>query len=247
MKLTRTLSLMLTVAASIASANTVLFTPHLNVIGDPQLYEVFYATVQFPSSTDARFSMDFNTNYPMPIQSNILPAYQYQPDGPSFGMSDFLFMWQGGFYGLVLYSHDGYTAGDLYQASGFQTARDVMGPSAGRPNEYVYLAPGGTLIGTGALTITKTGSNGVQTGMYNIDDRFSAPPGWLDGAFTGEVSSFVCGNGILTGSGVGVNPAALANTNGAVPEVSGIAQLLSGALVLGIAAAWRKGAVNRYR
>ena len=139
----------------------------------------------------------------LPGTPDIIPDYAYE--GVLFPISDFLISWNGNDYGIVLHPHDGYAAGDFYEAATFQTSKDVMGgqvPDIPRPELPVLLGQGGALLGAGTLAAAANpGGNGVTSAMYVITDQFSAPSTFLSsGNFTIYASSYVCANGYITGT-----------------------------------------------
>jgi hypothetical protein len=184
-------------------ANTISFTgPSDTIIGDPYYYDIFGVQLTQPTGSNSDWVATIETNYPetIPGSPDVVPPYVY--NGTPYGMGDLLFTWNGNDYGIVLTPHNGYAAGDLYEASGFLTSGQVMGAAASpRPSVPVLLAPGGSLAGVGFLSGAETG-NGVTTGLYTVTDDFSAPAGFLStGEFGIQVSSYVCANGYITGSG----------------------------------------------
>jgi hypothetical protein len=65
----------------------------------------------------------------------------------------------------------------------------------------VLIDPGGALLGVGFLSGAKTG-NGTTSALYTITDEFSAPANFLaTGEFGIDVSSYVCANGYIVGTG----------------------------------------------
>lgn len=203
MSLSTKLLLLLTTLGMASFANTISFTgPSDTIIGDPLQYDIFGVQLTQPTSSNTDWVVTIETNYPesIPGSPDVVPPYSY--NGTLYGMGDLLFTWAGNDYGLVLTPHDGYAAGDLYEASGFQTSGQVMGIAASpRPDVNVLLNSGGTLAGVGFLSGAQTG-NGKTTGLYTVTDDFSAPAGFLStGEFGIQVSSYVCANGYISGSG----------------------------------------------
>ena len=197
------------------------------VIGNPLAYEVFGAQLTQPTGSNPNWVLQIETNYGANISGNTIPPYLYGDGTGPFSIGDFLIVWNGGDYGIVLSPHvagvavDSYTAGNLYQASGFVTSGDIMntaGSFSPNPGFNIWLSPGGTNRSptTGSVSVAKTGT-GIDPGvggviqagdglpaeaMYTITVMFSAPPGFLGtGNFSIDFSSYVCGNGDLTGGG----------------------------------------------
>jgi hypothetical protein len=161
-------------------------------------------------------------------------------------------------YGIPLSNHLGgadgsnYTPGNLYQLGGtlsfqsfvtggqkgFETSAQILagppvglvdlGLSPGTAGFPVWLAPGGTLDGTGTLTIKSNGGNGTTGPEYTVTDTFSAPTGFLpaNDPFTVWVTSALCANGTVTG----VGPVS------GVPEPGTLVMMISGLVLLGFAA-----------
>ncbi len=180
MSLSTKLLLLLTTFGMASFANTISFTgPSDTIIGDPYYYDIFGVQLTQPTGSNSDWVATIETNYPetIPGSPDVVPPYVY--NGTPYGMGDLLFTWNGNDYGIVLTPHNGYAAGDLYEASGFLTSGQVMGAAASpRPSVPVLLAPGGSLAGVGFLSGAETG-NGVTTGLYTVTDDFSAPAGFL--------------------------------------------------------------------
>lgn len=195
------------------------------VIGDPLAYEVFGAQLTQPTGSNPNWVLQIETNYGANISGNTIPPYLYGDGTGPYSIGDFLIAWNGVDYGVVLSPHvaggavDSYTAGNLYQAPGFVTSGDIMntaGSFSPNPGFNIWISPGGTQVGTGSVTVAKTGT-GIDPGvggviqpgdgipseaMYTITAMFSAPAGFLGtGSFSIDFSSYVCGNGVLTSGG----------------------------------------------
>lgn len=218
------------------------------IVGDPKIYEVFSASITMGAV--GMYTLNIQTNYGVTLPgngANPIPLYNYLQTSAAFGFGDFLIQTpQGDDYAIVLEPHDGYTQGNLYKltqpVNGFLTSQQVL--SAGgipndqipRPNLPVELAPGGSLVGTGKLTVTaNAGSNGVSSALYSISDTFSAPADFLAptiaGKYTVFVSSYACANGFLEGTTGGFT----GGVGGGTPEPSSWLMMLSGLVVLGVA------------
>jgi hypothetical protein len=185
-------------------------SPHC-VLGDPLEFNIFSAHVTQPTMSSPSWSLVIQTNYgaAIPGKTDVIPPFVWGADGNLYSISDFLITWNGNDYGIVLHSHvkagatvDGYQAGSLYQTSGFQTSSAVI-PGSPRPNDNVWLAAGGSLLSPtpGSVSGAQTG-DGSTTGLYTITVQFSAPADFLSsGNFSIEMSSYVCANGLLIGTG----------------------------------------------
>jgi len=197
------------------------------VIGSASLYAIYGA--QLTQNTATTWTLSIETNYPATITGNVIPTAQWGVDLQFYSISDFLINWNGNDYGIVLSQHikagntvDSYVGGDLYQAPNTSPDLIVSGtnnvvlspgvlPSSPRPNQPVWLAPGGTQLGTGTVTVANTGSG--TPAAYTITDQFSAPANFLStGSFTIDASSWVCANGVIVGTGT------VGGTGGQTPE-----------------------------
>lgn len=200
--ITRAFFLLLSMGVTVSLADTFVFTSTYPVVGPPQEFQIFQVSLTTPTSGNV-YSLSIQTNYgaTIPGTTAVVPDYQYS-DGNFYGMSDLLINWEGSYYGIVLSAHDGYVAGDMYQASGFQTSAQVLDNRFDPvPNVPVLLDAGGTLKGTGTESGSVTG-NGVTTGMYTVNVQFTAPTGFLStGYFYITASSYICANGLITGEG----------------------------------------------
>jgi hypothetical protein len=190
----------------VAFGSTVTLTgPTLPIIGNPLDFKAFSVSITQPTSGNT-WLVNIQTNYPgslpNPGDPSIIPPAPYS-NGLLYTMSDFLIQWQGNDYGLALTDHDGLTHGNLYQVNGYFTSLDVMGAGVTpRPSIPVLLLPPGTLIGTGTMSVAKTG-DGVNTALYTITDRFTAPSNFLStDVFQIIYSSYVCANGVIMGPSV---------------------------------------------
>ncbi len=170
------------------------------------LFAIQDVSLTTPSMPGGEWTVTIHTNYGAGLPGP--PGGDVIPDFGSYAASDFLISWNGGFYGIVLHSHDGYTAGDLYQAAGFQTAGQVRGDPSPDPaeNRDVWLDAGGSLVGAGTVSAAGYG-DGVTQAMYTITDTFQAPSDFLlGGDFVIQMSSADCANGYITGQGTFPGP-----------------------------------------
>jgi hypothetical protein len=207
------LLLLLSVFTITVFGGTINFPPsNQPIIGSPFEYQVFGVQLTQPTTTNPDWILQIETNYPGTITGNNIPPVVYGDPTTFFSIGDFLIIWNGVDYGVVLAPHvkvsltpvDGYTAGNLYQTSGFQNSGSIMGTSgptaSPNPSFPIWINPGATQIGTGNVTVATTG-NGLSTAKYTITAAFTAPPDFLStGPFQISFSSYACGNGVLTGS-----------------------------------------------
>jgi hypothetical protein len=169
------------------------------IVGSPLIFAIQGASLTQPTLGDPNFLLTIETNYgtTIPGSPDVIPSFLV--GGVPYEIGDFLINWEGNSYAIVLSDHDGYTAGNLYQAPGFQLSQQVLALSP-RPLYPVWLDGGGTQEGAGALSGALTG-NGTTSALYTITDSFSAPAGFLaTGDFTVEFSSAICANGFLSGT-----------------------------------------------
>lgn len=149
-----------------------------------------------PPSPGGAWTVIIHTNYGVPLPG--APG-DVIPDWRSYAAADFLISWNGGFYAIVLNAHDGYSAGALYQADGFQTAEqvrlDTSVDTVGSPD--VWLDAGGSLVGTGTVSAAPYG-DGITQASYAITDTFYAPDSFLlGGDFVIQTASADCGNALV--------------------------------------------------
>lgn len=207
------------------------------ILGEPSVFEVFGAQLTQPMGGSTTWTLTIETNYGPPTSHlipgspDVVPPYVYAPGFSAFSIGDFLIQSAGVDYAIVLHPHDGYAAGSIYKASGYQTAAQVtMGQFVQNPTHNVELAAGGMLVGTGTLTGAETGDS-VNTAHYTLTDTFMAPANFLTSPFTVDFSSYACANGVLEGSGGGFT----GGTGGDVPEPMTallVAPILAGAAFL---------------
>ena len=188
------------------------------VIGGVQ-YAIFGAQLTEPPNGSNLWTLQIETNYPALITGNIIPPAQWGVDLLNYSIGDFMIHWNGQDFAIVLGQHikasnpvDSYVPGNLYQApntspdfvpSGTNTT--LFGttgilPDSPRPNFPIWIANGGTQVGTGMVTVLNTGSG--TPAQYTIIDTFTAFPGFLQtGDFTISMASWSCANGVIVGPG----------------------------------------------
>ena len=188
------------------------FCPVGCVIGSQIAYTIFDATLTSPTMSDPDWVLTIGTDYQAGILDGAtsIPTAIWPTDGLQYSIPDFLITSGGQDYGIVLSPHvkastavDSYTTPGLYQAAGFQTSSSILSSGDFRPNVPVWLDSNGKMIGSvDSELVTKTGDDGVHGPLYNITVDFTAPSDFLSsGDFSIEMSSFVCANGLLIGSG----------------------------------------------
>jgi hypothetical protein len=172
------------------------------IIGEESFYQVFSATLATSSTVNQPWSLTIATNYGDPSKT-IFPGTPYAYEGALFTNGDFLIMWNNILYGIALSTHDGYQPGNLYKTDSYLTSGAIMGglvSDVPNPSHNVLLGPGGTLIGAGTMSSSRTG-NGVSSAAYTIAVTFTPPSGFLAaGPFSIDFSSYACANGVLHGN-----------------------------------------------
>lgn len=167
------------------------------VIGDQLKYDIQDLSLTGPSFGAGPFELIVDTNYgvSLPGSPDLIPSFIEQGFA-TLWMSDFLIQQGGFYYGVVLSPHDGYIAGDVYLASGFQNSIYF------NPGVPVSIVPGGVQIGTGTLSAApNVGCNGVNCAEFRVTDTFYLDPPlrFIDetAPFTVLMSSATCANGWL--------------------------------------------------
>ncbi|HJT88786.1 MAG TPA: PEP-CTERM sorting domain-containing protein [Bryobacteraceae bacterium] len=195
--------LALTAVAAFADTFTITATdPNFgtvadHIFGDPLHYAIQDVTLQGPTNMVGPWTLTVDTNYavPLPGSPEVIPGFV---DGVNLFMGDFLVQQGSNFFGVVLHAHDGYTAGDLYQAAGFQNSVFY------NPGKPVSLDGGGTLIGQGTVSAAANpGCNGVNCAEFKVTDVFNlnALGTFIDpnSPLTFSMASATCANGLLNG------------------------------------------------
>jgi hypothetical protein len=158
------------------------------------------------------------------------------------------------------YAASNYSVGSLYEIPGsfvspsgygFETSQEILaGPPIGIVNLGgspgvppggesfpTWLAPGGNLLGAGTLKIANNvgDANGTDS-EYTVTDTFAAPAGFLgtNAAFTIDMTSAICANGVVTGTGE-FPPPTPPTPPSSVPEPSTLTLSASALLLLGFA------------
>ena len=172
-----------------------------DVIGDPKFFDVSPLTFASFNSGTNRFTVKILFNYggdPSLNEFSVGSAFN------TINVGDLLFS-NGGFnYAVQLRSRGGLTTGNLYQVTGNQTAKQVLGlgsdqDSNYRPNPAFWgNTTGATLIGTGTSTVVSTGgpTNLKVTLDFAANDAFITGFDNTNFAF----SDATCGKNVLTGS-----------------------------------------------
>ena len=217
------------------------------ILGDPLAFEVFSASITQPTVSNPNWVLQIQTNYGnenstplIPGSPDVVPNYFNTQVGGTFGIGDAIFTWNGNIYGVVLHPHDGYLAGDLYQAFGYQTSAQVeaLGPHNAilNPNGNAWIAAGGSLIGAGTLTGGQTG-DGITAARYTLTDQFSAPSNFLatGTTFGFYFTSYACANSVIVGSG------GFTGGGGGVPEPGTFFLCVPALLLLGFRLARQRG------
>ena len=172
-----------------------------DVIGDPNFFDISSLTFASFNSGTKRFTVEILFNYGGGVSLN-----QFSVGGAfnALNAGDLLFS-NGGFnYAVQLRSRGGLTAGNLYQVTGNQTAKQVLGLGSDqdgnyRPNQAVWgNTAGATLIGAGTSTVVSTGgpTNLKVTLDFAANNAFIA--GFDSSSFA--FSAATCGNDVITGS-----------------------------------------------
>uniref|UniRef100_Q01TC3 Ice-binding protein C-terminal domain-containing protein n=1 Tax=Solibacter usitatus (strain Ellin6076) TaxID=234267 RepID=Q01TC3_SOLUE len=184
-------------ALNILIQNPTFGQPGDPVFGDPLKYAIQDLSLQGPSSGTGPFTLIVDTNYgvPLPGSPDVIPSFLEQGFA-NLQMGDLLIQQNGNFFGVVLSPHDGYLAGDVYQANGFQ---DSVFFNRGVP---VSLNPGGVQVGTGTVAAAPNpGCNGTNCAEFKITETFTLNPGVvlinINNPFLVMISSATCANGIL--------------------------------------------------
>ena len=167
------------------------------VVGGPLIYAIQDLSLTWPSFGAGPFELVVDTNYGVPLTGwpDVIPSFTEQ-SSVTLRMGDLLIQQGGFYYGVVLSPHDGYVAGDVYLAAGFQNTL-VFG--RGVP---VSLLPGGFQIATGTVSAAPNiGCDGVNCAEFRVTDTFNLDPpfGFIDenAPFTVRMASATCGNGSL--------------------------------------------------
>ena len=233
---------------SVAPANG--FTGNC-IDGAPIQFDIFSVSLTSPTTSGGTWKLEILTNYGplgsgtnfIPAGSTSIPTYSYE--NKQVGIADLMIQSGSNFYGVVLTPHDGYTAGSLYQANGFQSSFRVMNevPKAAglspvveipRPGLPALLNPNGTKIGNGSLLAGPNGGNGISAALYKISVEFAAPVNFLTtGSFTIYAASYVCDNGYMTGSFDAFAPLTV-TPPASIPEPSTWTLLIPAALLIGL-------------
>jgi hypothetical protein len=170
----------------------------------------------------------------------------YDP-ADSQSIANFLTNYQGSIssdllYAVPLVSHDGLTAGDLYQVSSSQV--ETAAAALVNPNAYYRpLLPvdvtGGTFLSNGTVSVTSTGGNGTSAAQYAITLTFATPTSsaftnWVNSGQIGILwSSADCGNDYIQG-----------DISTGVPEPSSFLLMLSGVALVAISSVARQSAAK---
>ncbi len=172
-----------------------------DVVGDPNLFDISSLAFASFNSGTKRFTVEIFLNYG---GGTSLSAFSIGGAFTNLNVGDLLLFSGSNIYAVPLVSRDGLDAGDLYQVTGTQTAKQSLGLGADqdgnyRPNAAVWgSSQSATQLGAGTVTTTSTG--GPTNLKVTLD--FAANDAFING-FEGSSFSFAsatCGNDLITGS-----------------------------------------------
>jgi len=171
-----------------------------DVIGDPNQFDISSLSFASFDGGTKRFTVEIFLNYG---GGTSLSAFSIGGAFTNLNIGDLLFFSGSTVYAVPLVSRDGLDAGDLYQVTGTQTAKQSLGLGADQDGNYRPNAPvwgsseGATFIGDGTVTAASTGG---PTNL-KVTLAFTANDAFING-FQGSTFSFAsatCGNDLIGG------------------------------------------------
>ncbi len=233
MKTLKTLATLtlLSIAPSFAMTFPATFTATLGVIGDPAGFQINSFTFSNFDSGTNQLTMGIDFNYGGGFMAGAFRSFSVagftNAGGPvQLNVGDIFFNNGSTKFAVAMSGHDGLAQGSLYQITGTQKSKDVLGNPFGgnyRPNQAVWMsATGASEVGSGVITATSLGGNHFNTQVrVNTNAAFRT---FLNGGFDFTFESATCGNDVVFGS-VGAT---------ATPEPESIVMLGAGLLALGL-------------
>ena len=176
--------------------------PNTCVIGDTTVFAIQSASLTVSNTGSG--SADIKTNFG---DSTLTPFTTASTGSVTFSAADMIITAGANTYALILASHNGLNAGELYQITGTQTAQTVLGnPSGTYRNSLPVWASSSGAVGLGSagtVAITTIG-NGTSGPLYDISITGFTGAGALftAGQFSFELASATCGNGVVYGNTV---------------------------------------------
>jgi hypothetical protein len=178
-----------------------------DVLGDTNLFDIDKVIFSSFDSTTKKLSIEIYFNYGG--YNNTTQALDPFSIGYPFehlSVGDLLFYSGSNIWAVALNAHDGFVAGNLYQVTGTQTAKHVLGFDSDstfdadyRPTQAVWGdGAGKQLIGAGTVTSSLIGSGPevLSTVTFTTDLAFQSA---LDSA-SFSFASATCGNDVITGA-----------------------------------------------
>lgn len=168
-----------------------------DVIGDPDLFDI--DNLKLVSLNSDTLQVDIRFNFGGGIG---LTPFNISGFNPSLSVGDLIFRTPSTTYAYILNGHNGLTTNGLYQISGTQAAKDVLGNPAGsyRPDAQVWASPNGAqLLTTGSASVSTV--NNVATFLkatlfIKLNDAIISD---LDDGFSLYFAAATCGNDEITG------------------------------------------------
>lgn len=193
-----------------------------DVIGNPEYFEIHYLSlVGAPADTlqvDIRFNFGGGAS---------LSPFNISGFTPSLSVGDLFFKTATADYAFILNGHDGLATSGLYQITGTQNARTVLGNPAGtyRPDAEVWASPSGAqLISTGTRTVSTVNGNSTNL-LASLYIPLTGPVlSGLNNGFDVYFASATCGNDEILGT--------VPDTS--VPEPGTLATLGAGLVLAGL-------------
>ncbi|MBL8240907.1 MAG: PEP-CTERM sorting domain-containing protein [Bryobacterales bacterium] len=169
-----------------------------DVIGNPDYFEIDYLKLTSLSGNtlqvDIRFNYGGGTN---------LNGFNIAGFAPSLNVGDFFLTTSSNTYAFILNGHDGLATGGLYQITGTQTSRSVLGDPAGvyRPDAPVWAAAtGAQLLSTGSQSITTVNGNSTNLLAKLYLPLTASLLNDLNSGFDIYFAAATCGNDEITGT-----------------------------------------------
>jgi hypothetical protein len=169
-----------------------------DVIGDPALFEIDYLRLAGVNGNTLQVDIRFNFG-----GGTSLSGFNIDGFSPTLKVGDLFFRTPANTYAYILKGHNGLVANGLYDITGTQDARSVLGDPSGsyRPDAPVWASPNGAqLLSTGSRSTAIVNNQPTNLLVSLYLPMTATMISDLNQGFDVYFASATCGNDEITGS-----------------------------------------------